>query len=315
MSDFLKNLKAAADSTGANQSEVKSGDFEKMIYPEGGVRLRFVSYVELGKHEKTWKGVKKTPNIARLGFEVSGPRHPPVVGNDGIPRPLIVYIEETLSQDPKANFVKLFSLLNHARAASHAIYLLGEAYIGKLVHRRFKRKDDPVDPEKWTGLDYKLRDDTGYTIRAPFREDEDTGEMISVQVVPALTPLSGFLWDAPSQEQWDSIFVPGEFPERKNAAGVVVAQAKSKNITQERIMRAANFKGSPIYALLTKAGVNLDLAPPPADHEEEGSDDAPGEPSAARGATSATAAAPNAAGKVETGTKPAASLDDDDIPW
>lgn len=310
MSDFLKNLKAAADSTGANQSEVKSGDFEKTIYPEGGVRLRFVSYVELGKHEKTWKGVKKTPNIARLGFEVSGPRHPPIVGNDGIPRPLIVYIEETLSQDPKANFVKLFSLLNHARAASHAIYLLGEAYIGKLVHRRFKRKDDPVDPEKWTGLDYKLRDDTGYTIRAPFREDDDTGEMIPVQVGPALTPLAGFLWDAPSQEQWDSIFVPGEFPERKNAAGVVVAQAKSKNITQERIMRAANFKGSPIYALLTKAGVNLDLAPPPAEEE-----DTSGESGAAAGVTSTTAAAPNAAGKVVSGTKPAASLDDDDIPW
>lgn len=313
MTDFLKNLKAAADATGANQSEVKSGDFEKTIYPEGVVRLRFVSYVELGKHEKTWKGVKKTPNIARLGFEVSGPRHPPIVGNDGIPRPLIVYVEETLSQDPKANFVKLFSLLNHARAASHAVYLLGEAYIGKLVHRRYKRKDDPVDPEKWTGLDYKLRDENGYTIRAPFKEDMDTGEMIAVQVGPALTPLAAFLWDAPSQEQWDSIFVPGEFPERKNAAGAVIAKAKSKNITQERIMRAANFKGSPIYAILMKAGVNLDLAPPPADEDEEG--DGAGEATAASGATSATAAAPNAAGKIESGAKPAGTDIDDDIPW
>lgn len=311
MSDFLKNLKTAADSTGANQAEVKSGDFAKTVYPEGMVRLRFVSYVELGKHEKTWKGVKKTPNIARLGFEVSGPRHPPIVGNDGIPRPLIVYLEETLSQGPNANFVKLFSLLNHARAASHAVYLLGEAYVGQLIHRKFKRKDDPVDPGSWTGLDYKLRDETGYTIRAPFKEDMDTGEMVPVQVGPALTPLSAFLWDAPSQEQWDSIFVPGEFPERKNAAGVVTAQARSKNVTQERIMRAVNFKGSPIYALLMKAGVNLDLAPPPGDEEE----DTPGESGAAAGAPSVTAAAPNAAGKVTSGRPPAGPGEDDDIPW
>jgi len=309
MSDFLKNLKAAADSTGVNQSEVKSGDFEKTIYPEGVVRLRFVSYVELGKHEKTFKGVTKVPNVVRLGFEVSGPRHAPIIGNDSIPRPLVVYIEETLSQDPKANFVKLFSLLNHARSAEHCIYLLGEAYLGKLVHRRFKRRDDPVDPEKWTGLDYKLRDETGYTIRAPFKEDIDTGELLPVTVGPALTPLAGFLWDAPSQEQWDSIFVPGEFPERKNDAGVVTAAARSKNITQERITHAVNFKGSPIYALLVKAGVNLDLAPPPTGEEEGG----PGEPDAA-GVESITAAAPNAAGKVKAGSKQTDPLDDD-IPW
>jgi hypothetical protein len=309
MSDFLKNLKAAADATGTNQSEVKSGDFEKVIYPEGGVRLRFVSYVELGKHEKVWKGVKKTPNLVRFGFEVSGPRHKPVVGNDGIPRPLIVYVEETLSQDPKANFVKLFSLLNHARSAEHAAYLLGEPYIGKLVHRRFKRKSDPVDPEKWTGLEYKLRDENGFTIRPPFREDDDTGEMLPVQVDPAVTPISGFLWDAPTKEQWDSIFVEGEFPERKNAAGEVVAPAKSKNVTQERIMRAVNFKGSPIYSLLAKAGVNLDLAPPPADEDE----DASGESTTATTEAKPTPATP---AKVASGTTPPAGADiDDDIPW
>ena len=168
MSDFLKNLKAAADATGVNQAETKTGgDFERIIYPEGPVRLRFVSYVEMGKHSKEWQGVTKTPNVVRLGFEVSGPKHMPVVGADSVPRPLVVYLEETLSQDPKANFTKLFSLLNHARAAEHAIYLLGEAYVGKLVHRRFKRKEDPVDPKDWTGMDYRLRDAGGYTIRAP----------------------------------------------------------------------------------------------------------------------------------------------------
>jgi hypothetical protein len=307
MSDFLKNIKAAADKTGADQTQVKSGDFERTIYPEGPVKLRLVSYVELGKHVKTFKGVDKTQNIVRLGFEVSGPKHAPIIGNDSVPRPLVVYVEETLSQDPKANWVKLFSLLNHDRTVTHAVYKLGEAYLGRLVHRKFKRKDDPADQEKWTGLDYKLRGaDGGYTIRPPIREDVDTGEVSAVSVGPALTPLSAFLWDAPDQSQWDSIFIDGEFPERKNAEGVVTAKAKSKNVIQERIMRAVNFKGSPIYAILLQAGVSLDLGEP------EPSDEAGDEPAAAAEKPAAPA---KPAAKVQSGIASDGSDIDDDIPW
>jgi hypothetical protein len=310
MSNFLNKLKAAADATGKDQTQVKSGDFERVIYPEGPVKLRFVSYVELGKHDKEFKGVKKTPNLVRLGFEVSGPKHPPVVGADGIPRPLVVYLEETLSQDPKANWVKLFSLLNYDRTVNHAIYKLGEAYLGRLVHRKFKRKDDPAETEKWTGLDYRLREATGnYTLRPPIREDVDTGEVTEVQVGPALTPLAGFLWDAPDQDQWDSIFIEGEFPERKNDAGVVTAQARTKNVVQERILRAANFKGSPIYAVLVKAGAKFDItqAEDTAAQADEAAEEAP--------ATKPKAPAKQAA-KVESGSTGAVADDiDAEIPW
>lgn len=305
MSDFLKNVQAAAESTGKNQAETKSGgDFERTIYPEGPVRLRFISYVELGKHTKTWKGVAKDKDMVRLAFEVSGPKHAPVVGTDGVPHPLIVYIEEALSQDPKANWVKLFSLLNHDRSATHATQLLGRAYKGMLTHRKFKRKNDPAEQDKWTGLDYKLRGDNGYTIAAPFAENPETGDMVELKVSPPLTKLSALLWDAPSQEQWDSIFIPGEYPERTNEAGVVTAKARSKNVVQERVMKAVNFKGSPLHTLLLKAGVelNLDVEREPGEDDEAPSED--------------EAPPPKAAGKTPTKVASGKPSDDDfDIPF
>lgn len=277
MTDFLKNVQAAAAATGKDQSQVKSGsDFERTIYPEGPVRLRFISYVELGKHKKTWQGKTKIKELVRLGFEVSGPKHSPVQGADGQQYPLVVYIEETLSQDPKANWVKLFSLLNHDRSATHATQLLGRAYKGKLTHRKFKRKADPADQEKWTGLDYKLRPDNGgYSIEAPLYEDPATGDLKPLPVNPPLTPISALLWDMPSQEQWDSIFIPGEYEERKNEAGEVIAPARSKNKVQEKIMAADNFKGSPLHALLLKAGVKLDIPAGSDPYEEDEGGEAP----------------------------------------
>lgn len=260
MTDFLKNVQAAAEATGKDHSVTKAGaDFERIVYPEGPVRLRFISYVELGKHEKTWKGQTKVKELVRLGFEVSGPKHKPVIGADGVARPLVLYVEETLSQDPKANWVKLFSLLNHDRSATHAVQLLGRAYKAMLTHRKYKRRDDPAEQDKWTGLDYKIRGDGGYTIQAPFYEDQETGDMKPLQVDPPITKMAALLWDNPSQEQWDSIFIEGEYPERKNEAGVVTAPAKSKNAIQQRVLAAVNFKGSPLHTMLVKAGANLDL--------------------------------------------------------
>jgi hypothetical protein len=302
---FVQGLKEAADATGVDQTQAREG-FERTVYPEGPVKLRYIGYVELGVHEKTYQNSPpKDVPLVRFAFEVSGPKHKPVV-IDGKSYPLIAYIEETLSQDTKANFMKVFNLLNHDKSAKHAVYKLGEAYIGNLVHRKWKRAKDPADSDKWTGLDYKLRGEAGYNIRAPFRDDPDSGEKIAVQVDPPITALHGFLWDKPTMAQWESLFIPGEWPERKDEkSGKVIAAARSKNVVQERIMRAKNFKGSPIYALLMQAGVNLELPPP--EVEEEAAEG--GEAGAEKPAAPAKQPA-----KVESGAK-AAAPEDDDIPW
>lgn len=273
----LKKIAAAAKEAGLDQTKTVAGggDFKREVLAEGPCKLRFVGYVELGTHVKKFKGQDKKSKRVRLAFEVTGPKHPPRVADDGTVYPNLAYIEENLTQSEKGNWPKLFSLLNHERAATHAVELLGKAYIGRIVHRKWKKRDDPADKESWTGVDVELRDDTGYTVRAPFRDDPDTGDVIPVKVDPATVPLQVFLWNAPDLEQWESIYIAGEYPERKDEkTGKVIKPAASKNVLQNKIKAAIDFKGSPIYDLLVAKGLDLSVELNPEDEGEE-ADEAP----------------------------------------
>lgn len=322
---FLQNFVNAAAEIGVDQSKAKEGG-DRQVYPEGPVKLRFVGYAEIGRHlKKSAQFGDKVKNLVRLTFEVSGPKHPPLQTENG-PKPLLVHEELMLSLDKKAGFHKLFSLLNHDRSATHCAHLLGRAYTGRLVHRRYKRASDPADPASWTGLEYQLRQDSAYTIRPPFREDPDTGDVVPVDVPPPLTTLHGFLWDNPSIEQWDSIFIPGEFPERRGQNGELLAPAKSKNLLQERIMQAVNFKGSPIHTLLLAQGKKFDIpahgdAEPEDSAPEETPKKAPGSPATPRtgggqgGGSGKPAAKAPAAGADDFDAFNEAGSGEDDIPW
>jgi hypothetical protein len=125
------------------------------------------------------------------------------------------------------------------------------------------------------GLDVLLRSaDGSYSIEPPQFEDPETGEVRSVQVAPPKSPIMGFIWNDPDMEQWESIFIDGEYPERKDKEGNVTKAASSKNVIQLRIRAADNFKGSPIDELLQSKGIALDLPgvsdPDEGPEEEEG---------------------------------------------
>ena len=91
-------------------------------------------------------------------------------------------------------------------------------------------------------------------------------------MAPAITPLRCFIWDHADLAQWESIFVPGEYPARVAEDGTVTAPAKSKNVLQEKIRAALNFKGSPIAQLLETGGKGIEAGP-----VEEVSESAPEE--------------------------------------
>ena len=55
-----------------------------------------------------------------------------------------------------------------------------------------------------------------------------------------------FLWNSPTMEQWESIFIDG-----------TTQEGKSKNYIQEKIQKATNFVGSPVERLLMSGGVSL----------------------------------------------------------
>lgn len=303
MVDFTKLAQAAA-AAGLDQTKVQAGgDYTPPA--EGPCRLRLISYIELGQHAGEWQGKAKKNNKVVLQFEVSGPKHPAIVSDDGSKIPLIITIRDNLSQSDKARYFKLFNILNHAGKAQHAVALLGTPYKGRIVHRKYKTKtgEERVSAElfdKTTGA---------WTIEPPRYEVVDpdsgpTGEYKELKVDPALTPYKAFVWQLADMEQWASIFIDGEYPERKNDKGEVTAPAKSKNEFQNAIKSAMNFNGSPIHALLANAGERLDV--PDAERPDLGGDD---EGEAPEGTTQARQTASPKAGK---GRADAAL---DDIPY
>lgn len=242
---------ARAAAEGPNMNEAQKGGGGNYVPPaEGLVRLRFVAYVELGKHEEEFKGEKKIKDKVQLGFEASGPRHPP--SEDGTP--IRFTIIENYSLNEKAHFYKLFKRMNHEGTATHMAQLLGQDYLANVVHKTVGEGDS-----KRTYAN--LRDDAGYTIRAPYVDDPESGERRRVTVDEAKTPIKCFLWNYASKEMWDSIFIDGMYDEVKDDDGKVIRPAKSKNVLQERIKTAINWQGSPMQEILFAGG---DVATPEA---------------------------------------------------
>ena len=263
----VKAAVAQAVAEGPNMNEATSGgDFERELPVEGLTRLRLVSYIELGKHEKTNKGETKVKDLVYLAFELSGPKHP-AKEIDGKKYPHIISFTETLSLSEKANFYKLFKRLNHTGQFTHFAELLGESsLLGQVVHNSSGEGD-----QKKTYAN--LRDAGGSTIRPPYQEDPNTGESILVTADPAITPLKCFLWNFPSKEMWDSLFIDGRWDDKKDDKGAVIKEGASKNYFQNLIRSAKNFQGSPLQELLFAGDALADLpsseAPPRSDEDKQ----------------------------------------------
>lgn len=290
---------AEAVQEGADQTVAKAGGGAELP-AEGPCSLRLVGYIELGKHKKTFQGKPKTVEEVTLIFEVSGKNHPPIQTDNGV-FPHRIEVTETLSLNDKARFFKLFQLLNYKGTAKHAAELVlnTAAYRARIIHREYTGRDQKVRKvaeifDKKAGA---------YTIQPPRVEvtDEDgqpTGEYREVKVAPALSEQRIFLWNKADMEQWTSLFIGGEYEERRNEKGEVTAPAKSKNKYQLKIRAAENYAGSPIQQLLANGGQELDL---PADGvvddagEEEEAQESPAKAAPAKPA--ASAAKPRTAAK------------------
>lgn len=274
--DF-KALGAAAAAAGADQTKVTTGGGGDYTPPAAGpASLRFVAYIEVGKQKKKVQGKEKIQNEVHLAFELSGRNHPPTVLDDGTKRPHIIWLKENLSLNEKARFKKLFARMNYKGEAQHLVQLLGEAFRGDVIHRTWKG----ADGKERTEAELYNKAEGTFTIRAPRspildeETGEDTGEFRVIKVDPPITPVKAFLWEHCDMDQWNSLFIDGEWPERKDDKGVVTAPAKSKNVLQNRIKLAVNFKGSPMYNLLATNGGSLDI--PDAEsgvEEDDGSTD------------------------------------------
>ncbi|HDR9131351.1 MULTISPECIES: hypothetical protein [Burkholderia cepacia complex] len=239
--DYAAAIAAAAEtSTDMNVASAGGGDYAPPA--EGKAGLRFVAYIETGKQEGTYQGKPKVSDKVFLVFELHGPKWP--LNDNGEPQRITVEVNK--SQNEKAGFYKMFKTMNYEGKARIFAQLLGGDFQGKIIHRKYKNKRG----KEVTVAELYDKVNQVYTIEAPFIEDEE-GNTKRRNVPPAITPIKVFLWDSPSKGMWDSIFIDGEYPERKDEkTGEVTAPAKSKNKFQLAIKGAKNFKGSPIEALL-----------------------------------------------------------------
>ena len=279
--DF-KALGAKAAAEGADQTKAVAGGGDYTPPAAGPGLCRLVGYVELGKQKGTFQGKPTIKEKVRLIFELVGKRH--AVADDE--QPYRITVDENLSLNEKANYFKLFQRMNYKQDAQHMAQLVGEGYKCEVIH------------DTWTGKDGKPRTDAvlkgpaGYTISPPRKEDEDseTG-WVDVAVPAARSTPRVFLWNYADLEQWGSLFIEGEYPERKDDKGVVIKPASSKNVLQAKVMSATNFVGSPMHTLLLTNGAELDL--PNVGEEDERGNEQDGAPSTSVPAAASSTTSPS----------------------
>ncbi|QGH45050.1 hypothetical protein [Bacteriophage Titan-X] len=230
---------------GKDQTVATGGSFDYTPPAAGVTTARIVGYYELGKHEFEYEGKKKTQDDVTIVFELTGKQHEHIQTDNG-PVPVRMSLTLGLSQNEKAHYFKIFNRLRtDQRHFAQFLSDGGLPVLLEVIHKPGKR-----DPKKIFAEIVKE------SIRKPIMpvpEMEDgipTGKFIDtvIPVPQAITPRQAFVWDFADAEAWDSIYIEGEYPERKDeATGKVIAEAQSKNKYQLKIASALNFKGLPCY--------------------------------------------------------------------
>lgn len=269
MSKQLEKLKKMASKAGAKQDQSKrtaggGGDFTPP--PAGWTPARFVGYVEMGVQPGGKYQGKPKPDVdqVRLIFELLGEKHIREL-DDG--RKVCNRYEFNIKKSlhPKASFAKLFDQMAEGHEGiTHFGQLLGEAFRIKISHNVVKKDGKDITY-------VNISDKAGYNITPPRKPEYDEDENITgykkIKVPEMMGEPKLFLFDEPTQEAWDALFIDGE-KEVKGDDGETTT--KSRNWLQEKITQAKNFKGS---ALEQMVGGLDDLAEFNEDSDEDDADD------------------------------------------
>lgn len=250
MSDLFNTLIGQINPEVLQDQTVAKASFEYKIPDAGATVARFVGYIEVGTHPEFYQGKEKEhpAAYAKLVFELLGPKHTRTDDN-GVKSGTLYYQDVTIKTDEKASFRKLFMKMRGGRDnIKHMAQMLGEGFVVKIVHNTVGEGD-----KKKTYAN--IKHDGEWLVFPPIKEDPLSGEVEQIKVPDMISAPRLFLFATPSKEQWDSIFIDGEY-ERKNSDGTT--STHSKNFIQERIMAAKNFEGSAVQELLSGLG-ELDL--------------------------------------------------------
>lgn len=227
---------------GQDQTVAQSGGGDYTPPSKGVTGARLVGYYEVGQHEFEFEGKKKTQNEVQLVFELIGPKHPPREV-DGKKIPVRITVTTNLSLNEKAWFFKWFSALRTEE--KQFVQLLGKPLLLEIVHDE-KEKNG----KKTVYANVKKDSIRKPVVMVPSDPTDIGSELVErdYPVGPALSELKLFYWEFSDADMWDSIYIEGEYAERKDEkTGKVISPARSKNVIQQKIASALNFKGLPVY--------------------------------------------------------------------
>lgn len=237
-----------------DQTETKSGgDFEYKL-PEAGKTIgRLIEYIELGPQKQAPYQGKPKPDAekVRLTFELLHPKKnfTTIQTDDGektFTDTISLEVKKSLSG--KANFKKLFNKMLYGRdGISHMAQMLGDGFILGVHHNKSQ------DGKKEYANLHPASDDgaADYDVSAPVIVDPLEGTSKPINIPANTRPLRIFLWDNPTKETWDSLFIDGTRDVKDDKGNVTKV---SKNWLQERIMGSPAFEGSALHQML--AGLN-----------------------------------------------------------
>lgn len=250
---------AAQQSPNMNEAQ-KGGGGEYTPPKAGNCIVTLIGYIEKGiqhvpasKHDPV-KFPAKDEDQVDLIFELSGKGHEPKEHEGKLyPERMTVTLKKSLNE--KAWFYKIFKALNYDGQATHFAQLLGQHFLATVVHS---------EPNKEGKVFASFKDkSSGYTFRAPFYNPDPMDLSVTAKFPKpeVISEQRLFLWDFASKQMWDSLYIDGEYPERKDEkSGKIISPARSKNVIQNKIKGAVNFKGSPIAEIIGDDALNLDEA-------------------------------------------------------
>lgn len=228
MSDFIAQMKAMADqaaATGVDMTVATKGGGGARLLPAGYAYAQLVEYIEFGMQPQEFAGKAKPPAMEiQLGFALFNTGDRQYANDDGTPYVIRPY-RFALGTNEKSRAFKCFAKMNWRNQAKHFAQLLGDKFLVKIVHESKSKTDASI----------VSRIDLDGTL-APV--DAASGAAYPIPDAPN-DLFRMFLWDYPSKEAWDALFIEGTFDD-----------GKSKNMLQELCMAATNFDGSPLQQML-----------------------------------------------------------------
>lgn len=248
MTDYIALANQAAELD--DQTETKTA--VEFTPPSAGVTVgRMIEYIELGKQpQRPFKG-KAKPNafMVRIVFELLHPeRNIKEIEVDGVKKKIADKIPVTLAYklDAKASYKRLFNTMVRGRdGIKHMAQMLNEPFVITVVHN--------TGADGRTYANIRLADGS-WLLQEAAQSDPIAGTKTAIRVPAAISPIRIFLWNKPTKETWDSLYIDGTRTVKEGD----VEKEVSKNWIQEKILSAKNYDGSELQAMLANLSTPID---------------------------------------------------------